>query len=255
MAFYDRTSHLRQAGRARDNISQLIGDGGRAEAEAALKKGSIIGNMIAGAASTIGGVVDDSQRRKSLIDALKKGGASEEIIQAASSVSDTKDLLPMVALISNPKNTVSVGHSGGQQLIKDTFTGKERNIGTTWQNYASALKGKGGGTPTSTYLPADSNLLSIVEKNPALRDQAMQSGLLSVDKDGSPRTSDYKALQDLMAQGLADQQQKQLASQMPRIEAENKRINGNIKDFLKLQDELKKNKPLIFGDSNSFFKR
>lgn len=250
MAFYDTTSALRGMGYATKDMMDATRKKGQIEANEKLLSASTakdimgaVGNFLNQTKSNI----DEGKRKDSLISALENSGASKEIVDAARSANRSDDILPLVALIANPKNIVSTSHSGGKQRIDNVYTGKTIDIGQTYSNSS------GGGSKKQTYIPLGDNRNTMLEKNPDIRNAALRAGVLQYDANGSPKTTDLDALDSIIADSYSKNASNKLDSQKQRIQKENQNIDAAMK-LMQLQEDLKKKKPLIFGDPNDFFK-
>lgn len=270
MGFYDQERYIRGMGRTRENMANIIHNGARARVNANNAIGRAITNLSKDASGIATNIIKAKQedekeksRRESLVNALYNAGASKEIIDATSNLRSS-DILPMVALITNPKNIVSTHHSGGQARIQDTFTGKKENIGKTYINQSDKRQ--------TTYIPQNDPLMRIIENNPEFRNEAMIQGELQADSNGLYKTSNMEALLERRANFFKKESDKQLESQEQRISEENKQIDsaiknaydngwinsGNIDPAIELakqqqaaqefDDEFRKRNPYLFGN-------
>lgn len=260
MAFYDQDKYIRGMGRTRENMANIIQNGARAKINANNAYGRVVSGLSNDASTIATNMIKakieeekEQAKRNALLNALRQGGASKEIIDATANLSSS-DILPMVALIANPKNIVTTHHSGGQALVQNTLTGEKNNIGKTYIN----AKGSGN----STYLPPDHSIVSIIEKNPELRNNLLGRGTISFDADGRIKTNDYNALNQIAAEYYENLRDKQLNDQKEQISQENQNLNSRIqsnlnnaddparmlvKSAFEFDDEMNKKYPLIFG--------
>lgn len=265
MAFYDQDKYIRGMGRTRENMANIIQNGARAKINANNAYGRVVSGLSNDASTIATNMIKakieeekEQAKRNALLNALRQGGASKEIIDATANLSSS-DILPMVALIANPKNIVTTHHSGGEARVQNTFTGKTDNIG---KPYINAKSSGNAGSGNSTYLPLDDPRASIIEKNPLLKNNLLESGTISYDADGRIKTNDYNALNQIVAGYYKNLGDKQLNDQKEQISQENQNLNSRIQSNLnnaddpakiilknetQFNDEMKKKYPLIFG--------
>lgn len=271
MGFYDQERYIRGMGRTRENMANIIHNGARARVNANNAIGRAITNLSKDASGIATNIIKAKQedekeksRRESLVNALYNAGASKEIIDATSNLRSS-DILPMVALITNPKNIVSTHHSGGEVRIQDTFRGKEKNIG---KPYAYG----GASSKSTTFLPPNNPKAGMVDKNPELQNELLKNNIVSFDANGNIKVNDVAALDQTIAKYYADRGSEQLDEQKERIDSKNKKLDsaiknaydngwinsGNIDPAIELakqqqaaqefDDEFRKKNPYLFGN-------
>lgn len=260
MAFYDQDKYIRGMARTRENMANIIQNGARAKINANNAYGRVVSGLSNDASAIATNMIKakieeekEQAKRNALLNALRQGGASKEIIDATENLSSS-DILPMVALIANPKNIVTTHHSGGQALVQNTLTGEKNNIGKTYTN----AKGSGN----ATYLPLDDPRVTMIEKNPELKNNLLERETISFDSNGGIKVNDYNALNQITAGYYKNLGNEQLNDQKQQIPQENQNLNSRIQSHLnntddpakmivksafEFDDEMKKKKPLIFG--------
>lgn len=256
MAFYDTTQPLKGMANA---TQEMIGASMR-RGNAAAKGKALIGDAAKELAGVINSalinekkVIDDKKRKDALVKALQGSGASKEIVSAAQSLNKSDDILPLVSVLVNPKRISSVSHSYGKVLMQDLLRGTKENIGTSY----AGVFGKGGSgssSTTKTYITAGNPISTMIEKNPEVRNKMLSDGTLNQDANGNFFTTNYAGVENAIANSFKENADARLNSQQPRINEENAKLDKTISGYLELQNELKKKKPLIFGDANDFFK-
>lgn len=259
MAFYDQDKYIRGMGRTRENMANIIQNAAKAQVNA----NNAYGRVISGLSQDVAGIATsmiknkleeekEASKRMALVDALQKAGASKNIIDATANLSSS-DILPMVALMTNPKNITTTHHSGGKARIQNAFTGKTEDIGETYTNSKKV---------NSTYLALNDSRLSMIEKNPELRNVLMNAKIISFDDKGMLRVNDLDALDKEISNNYAKWADGKMNGQKERIEEENKDLNKNIQNHLNnnvdpaamiiknasdFDEAMKKKYPLLYG--------